>query len=80
MKPKRNKPAIGLTLDADVHAWILEEAIHRRLKPAQFVNSILAAEMLRQPVDVLHQTVTVHGNNTVTVHAGKRIGGAKKAR
>jgi hypothetical protein len=44
---KRNKPAIGITLDADVMKWLKDESKKVRQKPAQFVNSILAMAMGR---------------------------------
>jgi hypothetical protein len=45
MKTHRNKPAVGMTLDADVVAWIASEARKLRTTPSQFANSILGSAM-----------------------------------
>jgi len=49
MKTKRNKPAIGITIDCDVKDWLLREARSRRLKTSQYVNQILADAMRQNP-------------------------------
>lgn len=45
MKVKRNKPAMGVTLDSDVVAWLKDEAEHLRCKPSHLINRICAEKM-----------------------------------
>ncbi len=45
MKVKRNKPAVGVTLDSDIVEWIKQEAEKGRCKPSHIINRILAEKM-----------------------------------
>ena len=45
MQVKRNKPAMGVTLDSDVVEWIKQEAERGRCKPSHIINRILAEKM-----------------------------------
>ncbi len=45
MKVKRNKPAVGVTLDSDIVEWIKQEAVRGRCKPSHIINRILAEQM-----------------------------------
>lgn len=62
MPTYRKKPAVGLTLDADVVAWVNSEAARKRLKPSQFVNSVLAESMNRPAADAA-AVVQVHNGH-----------------
>ena len=42
MKQKRNRPLLGITLDQDVHDWIKYQAVKRRLKVSQIINTHMA--------------------------------------
>jgi hypothetical protein len=45
MQTKRNKPAMGVTLDSDIVEWIKQEAERGRCKPSHIINRILAEKM-----------------------------------
>ena len=45
MQVKRNKPAMGVTLDADIVEWIKQEAERGRCRPSHVINRILAEKM-----------------------------------
>ena len=62
MPTYRKKPAVGLTLDADVVAWVNSEAARKRLKPSKFVNSVLAESMNRRAADAA-AVVQVHNGH-----------------
>ena len=41
MKPRRIKPRVAVTVDADVAEWLRRESAKRRLKVSQYVNQLL---------------------------------------
>jgi len=45
MQVKRNKPAMGVTLDSDIVEWVKQEAERGRCKPSHIINRILAEKM-----------------------------------
>jgi hypothetical protein len=51
MQVKRNKPAMGVTLDSDIVEWVKQEAERGRCKPSHIINRILAEKMEQEQAE-----------------------------
>ena len=73
MKEHATKKAIGMTVDPDVYAWIQAASARVRLRPSQFVNSVLAGIMV--------ESRRANGANPLLiVSSGKNIKGGSDTR
>ena len=72
MKEHATKKAIGMTVDPDVYDWIQSESAKLRLRPSQFVNSILARLMVESRQSNGANPLLIVPSGNITPRKGNR--------